>query len=198
MSYINLNIRDYVQSLLECHSLNAYSEKSILPQNWTFSQVLSHICRNTSKYCSISSGYVKYLSRKTHMSTLAEGLFLNSSQISLPWSVLVMRQRYMAIRTLLRTGWRLIRRSFERGSTGVLPASFSFLMWSINCCCFSPVSSSLETSSSLLSLSREVECSTHKQHTFSNFACTHFVLYIHTLTLHTQHPPSHTHTHTHT
>ena len=42
-SYINLNIRNYVQSVLDYQVLKAYTEKSVLPRNCTFSQVLSQI-----------------------------------------------------------------------------------------------------------------------------------------------------------
>ena len=47
-SYIDLNIRNYVQSLLEYQALKAHTGKSILPRNWTFSQVLSQMVQIAS------------------------------------------------------------------------------------------------------------------------------------------------------
>ena len=41
--YINFNIRNYVQTLVECQALTAHSEKTILPRSGPFSQILSHI-----------------------------------------------------------------------------------------------------------------------------------------------------------
>ena len=42
-SYNNFKIRNYVQSLVEQQTLNAYTEKSISAQSGPFSQSLSHI-----------------------------------------------------------------------------------------------------------------------------------------------------------
>ena len=43
LRYVNLNIRNYAQTLVKCLPLFAYTEKSVLPRSGPFSQVLSHI-----------------------------------------------------------------------------------------------------------------------------------------------------------
>ena len=43
LRYVNLNIRNYAQTLVECLPLFAYTEKRVLPRSGPFSQVLSHI-----------------------------------------------------------------------------------------------------------------------------------------------------------
>ena len=43
LRYVNLNIRNYVRTLVECLPLFAYTEKRVLPRSGPFSQVLSHI-----------------------------------------------------------------------------------------------------------------------------------------------------------
>ena len=44
LRYVNLNIRNYVQPLVECLPLFAYTEKRVLPRSGPFSQVQSHMC----------------------------------------------------------------------------------------------------------------------------------------------------------
>ena len=44
LRYINLNIRKYVQTLVECLPLFACTEKRVLPRSGPFSQILSHMC----------------------------------------------------------------------------------------------------------------------------------------------------------
>ena len=46
LRYVNLNIRNYAQTLVECLPLFAYTEKRVLPRSGPFSQVLSHIVRH--------------------------------------------------------------------------------------------------------------------------------------------------------
>ena len=41
--YVNLNIWNYAQTLVECLPLLAYTEKRVLPRSGPFSQVLSHM-----------------------------------------------------------------------------------------------------------------------------------------------------------
>ena len=45
LRYVNLNIRNYAQTLVKCLPLFAYTEKSVLPRSGPFSQVLSHIIK---------------------------------------------------------------------------------------------------------------------------------------------------------
>ena len=45
LRYVNLNIRNYAQTLVKCLPLFAYTEKRVLPRSGPFSQVLSHIMR---------------------------------------------------------------------------------------------------------------------------------------------------------
>ena len=44
LRYVNFNIRNYAQTLVECLPLFAYTEKRVLPRSGPFSQVLSHMC----------------------------------------------------------------------------------------------------------------------------------------------------------
>ena len=41
--YINFNVRNYVQTLVECQALIAHTKQSILPQSGPFSQILSQM-----------------------------------------------------------------------------------------------------------------------------------------------------------
>ena len=41
--FVNFNIRNYVQTLVKCQALFAYSKKSIFPRSGPFSQILSHL-----------------------------------------------------------------------------------------------------------------------------------------------------------
>ena len=49
LRYVNLNIRNYAQTLVECLPLFAYTEKRGLPRSGPFSQVLSHLIDRSAR-----------------------------------------------------------------------------------------------------------------------------------------------------
>ena len=80
LRYIKLNIRNYVQTLVECLPLFACTEKIVLLQSGPFSQVLSH----TSADCSLKTTFtiliLEYKHQKDlHTSQLPISLMFNET-----------------------------------------------------------------------------------------------------------------------